>query len=73
MKNRYWLLNKDGAYGSLMANYDIEHIIKEYPEYYEVSAFWYYASKLWRLLAPHEVDRLIIRVKSWWLSKISRL
>lgn len=71
MKNRYWLFEKDGARGSLMANYDVEYLIKDYPEYYEVSAFWYYANKLWRGLTPRAADGLIARVKSWWLAQIA--
>ena len=71
MKSRYWLYEKDGAHGSLMAkNYDFDELIKGCPEYYEVSAFWYYINKLWRGLTPRAVNGLVARVKLWWLERI---
>lgn len=72
MKNRYWLFEKDGVRGSLMANCDVEYLIKDHPEHYEVSAFWYYANKFWPGLTPRAADGLITRVKSWWLAQFAR-
>lgn len=69
---RYYLYEKESAHGSLyIKGYDGKDFVKDDPNFYEVSAFWYYAYKV-SGLTKRAVDGLIVRAKSWWLAQFAR-
>lgn len=61
-KTRFYLFQKKESHGSLKINFDLSNFLEENPEYYEVSALWYYVNKMWHKLNPRALRGFIERI-----------